>query len=92
MFYIEDLEPFQGDRTVFDKVVLEEAKKDILMTLIEGHKELTAKYDDLIAGKGQCRKGPIDWNPEGFCSHIRNRAVSSCHIEWSSWYGQDIDG
>ncbi|KAK0725863.1 P-loop containing nucleoside triphosphate hydrolase protein [Lasiosphaeris hirsuta] len=53
MLYVENLHPFQGDRTVFDKVVLEEAKKDILMTLIEGHKELTAKYDDLIAGKGQ---------------------------------------
>lgn len=52
MFFIENLHPFQGDRTVFDKVVLDQAKKDIVMTLIEGHKELTARYDDLIEGKG----------------------------------------
>jgi hypothetical protein len=38
---------------VFEKVVLDERKKDVLKTLVEGHMELTARYDDLISGKGK---------------------------------------
>ncbi|KAK3322969.1 hypothetical protein B0H66DRAFT_473807 [Apodospora peruviana] len=50
-FDIESLTPVEADRSVFDKVVLDEQKKDVLKTLVEGHMELTTRYDDLISGK-----------------------------------------
>ncbi len=33
--------------------MLDETKKDIVKTLVEGHKEAMACYDDLIVGKGK---------------------------------------
>ncbi|KAK5657169.1 hypothetical protein OQA88_3226 [Cercophora sp. LCS_1] len=53
-FNIHTLTPVEADKSVFEKVVLDEQKKDVLKTLVEGHMELTARYDDLITGKGQC--------------------------------------
>ena len=44
----------ERDETVFEQVVLDEAKKDAVKTLVESHKEAMVKYDDLIPGKGQC--------------------------------------
>lgn len=51
-FYVEHLHPVETDQTVFDKVVLDPAKKDIIKTLVESHKDRVSHYDDLIRGKG----------------------------------------
>ncbi|KAK3385653.1 hypothetical protein B0H63DRAFT_473361 [Podospora didyma] len=53
-FYLDNLHPADVDVSVFEKVVLEETKKDVIKTLVESHKERQAHYDDLISGKGQC--------------------------------------
>ena len=52
-FNVHSLTPVEGDKSVFEKVVLDETKKDIVKTLVEGHMELTTQYDDLISGKGE---------------------------------------
>ena len=54
-FYIDYLHPPDVDTSVFDKVVLDEMKKDVIKTLVESHKERRADYDDLISGKGENR-------------------------------------
>ncbi|KAK1757003.1 P-loop containing nucleoside triphosphate hydrolase protein [Echria macrotheca] len=53
-FDIDRLTPVESDKSIFQKVVLDEQKKDVLKTLVESHMESTARYDDLIVGKGQC--------------------------------------
>lgn len=53
-FYVEHLYPVEPDKTIFEKVVLDPAKKDIIKTLVEAHKDRLAHYDDLIRGKGEC--------------------------------------
>ncbi|KAK0641739.1 P-loop containing nucleoside triphosphate hydrolase protein [Cercophora newfieldiana] len=53
-FQVDDLITVQADKSVFEKVVLDEKKKDILKTLVESHRESPHRYDDLIPGKGQC--------------------------------------
>jgi hypothetical protein len=53
LFYIESLHPVEVDETIFEKVVLDHEKKDIIKTLVESHKDRTSHYDDLIRGKGK---------------------------------------
>jgi len=51
-FKIDDLYPVKADKTIFDNVVWDEKKKDIIKTLVESHQELAAYHDDLMSGKG----------------------------------------
>ena len=51
-FFVEDLHDVEADRTIFDKFVFDDNKKDIVKTLIEGHNYSTTLYDELIPGKG----------------------------------------
>jgi len=53
IFHIDYLHPPDVDESVFDKVVMDDTKKDIIKTLVESHKERRADYDDLIDGKGE---------------------------------------
>ena len=51
-FGVDCLYPVEADPTVFEKVVLDETKKDVVITLVESHRERIARYGDLVPGKG----------------------------------------
>ncbi|RNJ59937.1 hypothetical protein D7B24_000654 [Verticillium nonalfalfae] len=51
MGVVENIDPIGLDAEVFDKVVYDEKKKDILRALTKSHVEEGANYSDLIAGK-----------------------------------------
>jgi hypothetical protein len=50
---VEDLHPVKPDKTLVEKIAMDERKKDTIRILTESHREYTGSYDDLIAGKGE---------------------------------------
>jgi hypothetical protein len=55
---VENLFPVELKANVFDKLVFDEKKKDILRTLTRSFIDSTTGYDDFIAGKGKSQLYP----------------------------------
>lgn len=55
---VENVLPVELKANVFNKLVFDEKKKDILRTLTRSFIDSKTGYDDFIAGKGKSRLHP----------------------------------
>lgn len=49
----ESLKPIKWNKGAFKTLQMEEYKKRLIKSLINGHKEASSCFDDLVSGKGQ---------------------------------------
>ncbi|CZR67354.1 uncharacterized protein PAC_17253 [Phialocephala subalpina] len=53
LYHVSDLRPVKYNKDAFQSLVLAEGLKKILSSLVKSQDERTARFDDLIAGKGK---------------------------------------